>query len=76
MKVTALLCTLMAAATVSASAFTDPKILDVCGAGYGGDQRRTNSGCQASNGDRRFCGCDRTGVVSLVYQVEIPDHLC
>ncbi|OGE52230.1 hypothetical protein PENARI_c011G06049 [Penicillium arizonense] len=63
MKVTALLCTLMAAATVSASAFTDPKILDVCGAGYGGDQRRTNSGCQASNGDRRFCGCDRTGVV-------------
>lgn len=37
---------------------------DTCGAGYGADQRRTNSPCQASNGDRRFCGCDRTGVVS------------
>ncbi|KAJ5297437.1 hypothetical protein N7508_007686 [Penicillium antarcticum] len=63
MKFTALLFTLMAAATVSASPADDPQILDVCGSGYGGDQRRTNSGCQSSNGDRHFCGCDRTGVV-------------
>ncbi|KAJ5882441.1 uncharacterized protein N7529_001113 [Penicillium soppii] len=63
MKVTAIFFTLMAAATVSASAISDPKVLDLCGAGYANDQRRTNSGCQASNGDRHFCGCDRTGVV-------------
>ncbi|EAW15442.1 uncharacterized protein NFIA_047780 [Aspergillus fischeri NRRL 181] len=65
MKFTALLCTLMAATAVSAS--TVPRdefqIQDTCGAGYGGDQRRTNSPCNASNGDRHFCGCDRTGVV-------------
>ncbi|GFF36627.1 hypothetical protein IFM51744_03187 [Aspergillus udagawae] len=42
MKLTALFCTLMAAAAVSAS--TVPReefqILDTCGSGYGGDQRR------------------------------------
>ncbi|GIC88900.1 uncharacterized protein Aud_005302 [Aspergillus udagawae] len=41
MKLTALFCTLMAAAAVSAS--TVPReefqILDTCGSGYGGDQR-------------------------------------
>ncbi|GAP92550.1 putative bubble protein precursor protein [Rosellinia necatrix] len=63
MKVTAILATLMAAAAVSASAAPGIQARDTCGAGYGGDQRRTNSPCQASNGDRRFCGCDRTGVV-------------
>ncbi|KAF7590406.1 hypothetical protein BBP40_002908 [Aspergillus hancockii] len=65
MKVTALLCTLMAAAAVSASAVPpgEVEIMDTCGAGYGGDQRRTNSPCKSSNGDRHFCGCDRTGVV-------------
>ncbi|KAH1277263.1 hypothetical protein KXX33_002988 [Aspergillus fumigatus] len=65
MKFTALLCTLIAATAVSAS--TVPRdefqIQDTCGSGYGGDQRRTNSPCKASNGDRHFCGCDRTGVV-------------
>ncbi|KAF7178942.1 hypothetical protein CNMCM7691_007766 [Aspergillus felis] len=42
MKVTALLCTLMAAAAVSASAVPrgEFQVLDTCGAGYGGDQRR------------------------------------
>ncbi|KAB8227608.1 hypothetical protein ETB97_004250 [Aspergillus alliaceus] len=65
MKVTAILYTLMAAAAVSASAVPGSsfEIRDTCGAGYGGDQRRTNSACNASNGDRHFCGCDRTGVV-------------
>jgi hypothetical protein len=65
MKVTALLYTLMAAAAVSAAAVpeSDFEILDTCGSGYGGDQRRTNSPCKSSNGDRHFCGCDRTGVV-------------
>ncbi|GAW23627.1 hypothetical protein ANO14919_132010 [Xylariales sp. No.14919] len=62
MKATALLYTLMAAAAASASAVPGLGPRDVCGAGYGGDQRRTNSPCQASNGDRHFCGCDRTGV--------------
>ncbi|KAI1181096.1 DUF1962-domain-containing protein [Nemania sp. FL0916] len=62
MKVTAILCTLMAAAAVNASA-SGLRARDTCGAGYGGDQRRTNSPCEASNGDRHFCGCDRTGVV-------------
>ncbi|KAL2819079.1 hypothetical protein BDW59DRAFT_165232 [Aspergillus cavernicola] len=61
MKLTALLCTLMAAAAVSASPVLEAR--DTCGAGYSGDQRRTNSACEASNGDRDFCGCDRTGVV-------------
>ncbi|KAJ6147263.1 hypothetical protein N7497_009245 [Penicillium chrysogenum] len=60
MKVTALLFTLMAATAVSASVL-DTR--DTCGGGYGVDQRRTNSPCQASNGDRHFCGCDRTGIV-------------
>ncbi|RWA10343.1 hypothetical protein EKO27_g4756 [Xylaria grammica] len=63
MKATTLLYTLMAAAAASASAVPGLGPRDVCGAGYGGDQRRTNSPCQASNGDRHFCGCDRTGVV-------------
>ena len=63
MKVTAILFTLMTAAAVNASAAPQLQARDTCGAGYGGDQRRTNSGCNASNGDRRFCGCDRTGVV-------------
>ncbi|PKY03513.1 DUF1962-domain-containing protein [Aspergillus campestris IBT 28561] len=60
MKLIAIVCTLMAAAAVSASTI---EARDTCGAGYGGDQRRTNSPCAASNGDRHFCGCDRTGVV-------------
>ncbi|KAI1809758.1 DUF1962-domain-containing protein [Poronia punctata] len=51
---------LVAAAAVNASVL---EARDTCGAGYGGDQRRTNSPCQSSNGDRHFCGCDRTGVV-------------
>jgi hypothetical protein len=63
MKVTALFCTLMAMVTVHAAAQDDPTTQDVCGPGFGVDQRRTNSPCQASNGDRHFCGCDRTGVV-------------
>jgi hypothetical protein len=75
MKVTAIFFTLMAAATVSASAISDPKVLDLCGAGYANDQRRTNSGCQASNGDRHFCGCDRTGVVCQRIHVQWLDHL-
>lgn len=60
MKVTAILFTLMAATAVSASVL-DKR--DTCGAGYDPAQRRTNSPCQASNGDRHFCGCDRTGIV-------------
>ncbi|KAI1125763.1 DUF1962-domain-containing protein [Nemania abortiva] len=63
MKVTAVLFTLMAAAAVSASKVSGLQARDTCGAGYGGDQRRTNSPCEASNGDRHFCGCDRTDVV-------------
>ncbi|CAG8379276.1 unnamed protein product [Penicillium salamii] len=69
MKVTALLYTLMAATAVSAAAVAEPNPLgglearDTCGSGYNVDQRRTNSGCKAGNGDRHFCGCDRTGVV-------------
>lgn len=64
MKVTAILYTLMAATAVSAAATpAELQARDVCGPGYGGDQRRTNSPCNSSNGDRRFCGCDRTGVV-------------
>ncbi|KAE8365511.1 DUF1962-domain-containing protein [Aspergillus caelatus] len=65
MKVTAIFYTLLAATAVSASAMpqNDFEILDTCGSGYGGDQRRTNSPCASSNGDRHFCGCDRTGVV-------------
>ncbi|KAK0625866.1 hypothetical protein B0T14DRAFT_424921 [Immersiella caudata] len=63
MKFTAILFTLAAAITVHASAIPELEARDVCGAGYGGDQRRTNSPCNASNGDRHFCGCDRTGVV-------------
>ncbi|KAF7166982.1 hypothetical protein CNMCM5623_000470 [Aspergillus felis] len=50
MKVTALLCTLMAAAAVSAS--TVPRgefqVLDTCGAGYGGDQRQSEIGLSRS----------------------------
>jgi hypothetical protein len=76
MKVTALLCTLMAAAAVNASTVYEREVLDTCGPGYGGDQRRTNSPCEASNGDRDFCGCDRTDVVCSHIQVEISDHLC
>ncbi|KAL4907097.1 hypothetical protein BDW74DRAFT_148583 [Aspergillus multicolor] len=55
----------MAAAAVNASSVPrdEFQIQDTCGAGYAGDQRRTNSPCNASNGDRHFCGCDRTGVV-------------
>lgn len=60
MKLSIFFATLLAAA-VSASSVLEAR--DTCGAGYGGDQRRTNSACQASNGDRHFCGCDRTGVV-------------
>ena len=63
MKVSAILCTLVAAVAVTASATPNIQARDTCGAGYGGDQRRTNSPCQSSNGDRPFCGCDRTGVV-------------
>ncbi|KAK3353967.1 hypothetical protein B0T25DRAFT_591277 [Lasiosphaeria hispida] len=63
MKVAAILCTFMAAVAVTASAVPEIQARDTCGAGYGGDQRRTNSPCNASNGDRHFCGCDRTGVV-------------
>ena len=70
MKFTAVICTLIAAVAVNASAVPAAEGIqarDTCGAGFGGDQRRTNSGCQASNGDRHFCGCDRTGVVCLTY---------
>lgn len=63
MKITILLSALVAAAAVNASAVPEIQARDVCGPGFGGDQRRTNSPCNASNGDRRFCGCDRTGVV-------------
>ncbi|KAK3292956.1 uncharacterized protein B0H64DRAFT_444267 [Chaetomium fimeti] len=63
MKVSAIVCTLMAAVAVTASAAPKIQARDTCGAGYGGDQRRTNSPCNSSNGDRHFCGCDRTGVV-------------
>jgi hypothetical protein len=63
MKANALLCTLIAVAAVTASTVPELQVRDTCGAGYGGDQRRTNSPCEASNGDRHFCGCDRTGVV-------------
>ncbi|KAI1163523.1 DUF1962-domain-containing protein [Nemania serpens] len=52
MKITPLICTLMAAVAVSASATPELRARDTCGAGYGGDQRH-----------RHFCGCDRTGVV-------------
>ncbi|KAL2850130.1 hypothetical protein BJX68DRAFT_266918 [Aspergillus pseudodeflectus] len=63
MNVTALLYTILAAATVGAAASVPVlDARDTCGPGYAGDQRRTNSPCQASNGDRHFCGCDRTGV--------------
>ncbi|KAI2637420.1 hypothetical protein GGS21DRAFT_511467 [Xylaria nigripes] len=65
MKFTAFIFTLAAAATASASA-AEIQARDTCGAGYGGDQRRTNSPCQASNGDRHFCGCDRTDVVQCI----------
>ncbi|KAJ0414612.1 DUF1962-domain-containing protein [Aspergillus carlsbadensis] len=64
MKLTALLCTILAAVTVGAAASVPVlEARDTCGSGYAADQRRTNSPCQASNGDRHFCGCDRTGVV-------------
>ncbi|BCS20882.1 uncharacterized protein APUU_21314S [Aspergillus puulaauensis] len=63
MKFTSLILTLMAAAAVTAAPSPELEVRDTCGAGYGGDQRRTNSPCNASNGDRHFCGCDRTGVV-------------
>ncbi|KAJ5951680.1 uncharacterized protein N7479_010093 [Penicillium vulpinum] len=60
MKFTGIFVTLMAATAVSASVL---EARDACGAGYDPAQRRTNSPCQASNGDRHFCGCDRTGIV-------------
>lgn len=67
MKFTAIVYTLMAAATTYAAAAPAPdgglQARDTCGPNFGADQRRTNSPCQASNGDRHFCGCDRTGVV-------------
>ena len=67
MKFTAIVYTLMAAATTYAAAAPAPdgglQARDLCGPNFGADQRRTNSPCQASNGDRHFCGCDRTGVV-------------
>ncbi|KAK8061934.1 hypothetical protein PG994_008300 [Apiospora phragmitis] len=63
MQFTTILATLMAAVAVTATAVPEIQARDTCGAGYGGDQRRTNSPCQSSNGDRHFCGCDRTGVV-------------
>lgn len=63
MKFSTLILTLMAAAAVTAAPSPELEVRDTCGAGYGGDQRRTNSPCNASNGDRHFCGCDRTGVV-------------
>ncbi|KAK8043490.1 hypothetical protein PG993_005920 [Apiospora rasikravindrae] len=63
MQFTTILATLMAAVAVTATAVPELQARDTCGAGYGGDQRRTNSGCKSSNGDRHFCGCDRTGVV-------------
>lgn len=63
MKVTAIICTLMAAAAANASFAPGVETRDTCGSGYGADQRRTNSPCKPGNGDRHFCGCDRTGVV-------------
>ncbi|OAQ64735.1 hypothetical protein VFPPC_05970 [Pochonia chlamydosporia 170] len=63
MKFTALVFTVMAAVAVNASAVPELETRDTCGSGYGADQRRTNSPCKSGNGDRHFCGCDRTGVV-------------
>ncbi|KAL2140856.1 hypothetical protein VTI28DRAFT_3183 [Corynascus sepedonium] len=68
MKITTIICTFMTAVAVTASAVPNTQarnieVRDTCGTGYVGDQRRTNSPCQASNGNKRFCGCDRTGVV-------------
>ncbi|KAJ5966884.1 hypothetical protein N7501_003132 [Penicillium viridicatum] len=60
MKFTAMLFTLMAATAVSASVL---ETRDGCGSTYGPDQRRTNSPCQSSNGNKQYCGCDRSGVV-------------
>ncbi|KAL3490424.1 hypothetical protein BJX62DRAFT_238061 [Aspergillus germanicus] len=57
MKVTTLLYTILAAATVGAAASVPVlEARDTCGPGYAGDQRRTNSPCQASNGDRSSAG--------------------
>lgn len=82
MQFTTIFTTLMAAVAVSAAVVPDveartpdlgaiPELQarDVCGAGYGADQRRTNSPCKSSNGDRHFCGCDRTGVVRIILSV-------
>ncbi|CAJ2513057.1 Uu.00g011760.m01.CDS01 [Anthostomella pinea] len=63
MQIAAFLLTLAAAATVTAAAVPGLDARDVCGTGYGGDQRRTNSPCEASNGASLFCGCDGTDVV-------------
>ncbi|KAJ1336138.1 bubble-like protein [Microdochium nivale] len=77
MKASIIFATILSSAVVAVSAAAMPNgadssheggtvnlaARDVCGPGYGADQRRTNSPCNASNGDRRFCGCDRTGVV-------------
>lgn len=77
MKFTSLILTLMAAAAVTAAPSPELEVRDTCGPGYGGDQRRTNSPCNASNGDRHFCGCDRTGVVcyQLASLLGIRDHI-
>jgi hypothetical protein len=63
----------LAATMVSAVPAAEPEVdsslekRDVCGSGYPYYTRRTNSPCASSNGDRRFCGCDRTGIVSRVF---------
>lgn len=83
MKITAILYTLMAATAVSGAAVAERDTLgglearDTCGSGYNDDQRRTNSGCKAGNGDRHFCGCDRTGVVcQLVLIPQLISLMC
>tara|TARA_R110002003_G_scaffold2123_6_gene24106 strand:+ start:39570 stop:39887 length:318 start_codon:yes stop_codon:yes gene_type:complete len=64
MKFAALLCTFIASVAVTASVVPEIQARDTCGPGFGGDQRRTNSFCNASNGRKIFCGCDRTDLVS------------
>ncbi|KAI0479361.1 DUF1962-domain-containing protein [Xylariaceae sp. FL0804] len=66
MKTTAFLAAAATAAAASAPVSGELQARDTCGSGYQADQRRTNSPCEASNGDRNFCGCDRTDVVQCI----------
>ncbi|KAF4333130.1 bubble precursor [Fusarium beomiforme] len=38
-----------------------------CGKGGAPYTRRTNSPCGPGNGNRAYCGCDRTGVVQCLH---------